>query len=509
MISLILIFASFVTLTLGLYAFKKREESSSLPFAALMFAATLHTLGYAFELLATDKLTAIMWLNIEYAGIAFLPVILLWFSYANVNEDRLFDKLVMLFYFTVSLTTFFLVQTNGTHYFYYKEIIFVAENTLSLVRGPWFYVQSVSVVTSMIIMIINTLKMYKNSVLYYRTRAISILLSVSIPLILCILVAFDVPPKNIDIFPFMYVLMGVIWFIDFLKFGMFDIMPVTYKKVFENISEGVVVLDNNDYLVNFNLAAYDVFKTEVKLLIGLDIKTILELIVPLNNSDYTGQIFEIRSRNKMKIYHLKSTELYDNHENYKGRIMVFNNVTKEIEASRILQSLATKDALTGLSNRRHFFDRCRAKIEQARLEGIRISFVMMDLDHFKLVNDTYGHAVGDDILKEVSHLCDDMLRPSDIMGRYGGEEFTILLYDTSLSETHLIIERMRDKISNHQFISDLNTIRLTVSFGVYRPNLLEEDDMSSILKKADKSLYQAKNEGRDRVVVYSDYAKIR
>jgi len=498
-----LLFAACVTLTLGLYAFKERENQDSLPFAALMFAASIHTFGYAFELLVTGPY-AIMWLNIEYAGIAFLPVLILWFTYTNANEVDKGQKLILLFSFALSLTTFFMVQTNEFHHFYYRQIIIHTNNRLELIKGPWFYVQAVSLGFSMLIFLRSAIKMYRTSVANYKKRAKSMLVSLLISGVACLFFVFGYLPGDIDVFPFLYGLMGVVWFMDFLRDGVFDIMPISYKSVFENISEGVIVIDKNNTIVNFNLAAYDVFKSEKKLKSGMFISDILEVIVPVHHTGYSGQVFEIRSRNKKKIYQMKSTALYDASQDHKGKILVFGEITKEVEASRILTSLATQDSLTGLSNRRHFFDRCKDKIEEAKVSGIRISFVMMDIDFFKQINDKYGHVVGDAILKEVSDISKDLLRPSDIMGRYGGEEFAILIYDISLAETHMIIERMRNMIENHNFIGEDHEIKLTVSFGVHRPNLLEEDDMNVILKKADKSLYQAKDQGRNRMVLYNE-----
>lgn len=511
MLALFLIFASFVTLTIGIFAFNKRDETTSLPFAAIMFAATIHTFGYAFELLSKTRETLLMWLNIEYVGVAFFPVLLIWFCYSNFDEEKKRHTVTILSFFTISLTTFFLVQTNNYHHFYYSQIIIHQSDQLILetIKGPWYYVQGLSIFVTLFILFISTLKMYKHSIDIYRRKAKGVLISLVIFVVGVLSTALNLIPSTLDVFPLLYVIIGIIWFSTYLGNGVFDLMPITYKKIFDNISEGVMVLDKNDHLAHFNMAAYDVFKSEVRLIRGLPISKVLDNIFVIPHNDYTGKVFEVRFRNKIKIYHLKSTDLYGQKGYYNGKILVFNDITKEVEAGRVLKALATQDALTGLSNRRHFFDRCHDKIEHARIEGKKISFVLMDLDHFKTINDTYGHTVGDVVLKEVSKLCQKTLREYDIMGRYGGEEFAILLYDTSLHETHMIIERMRDTIQSHTFDCDGNTIKLTVSFGVHRPNLLDEDDMSVILKKADKSLYQAKHEGRNRVVYYTDYVDIR
>ncbi|MBI9015180.1 MAG: diguanylate cyclase [Clostridiales bacterium] len=507
-IFLFLILTSFITLSIGGYAFFRKHESSALPFAALMFAVSIHAFGYALEHIVINQDVMLYLLKFEYIGIAFFPLLIVWFTIAIKNEEKRQDSLLLIVFFAFSLTTFFLVQTNDFHHLYFNEVnILFGEKRLylELIRGSWFYVQAVVLICALVFMLQNSLKMYRKSTGYYKVKAKSILIAICFPIVIGVVLTLEVLPSPVDFFPMTYASIGIIWFLDFQKHGIFQMMPVTYKKIFEEVSEGVVVVDKDNLIVNYNLAAFDVFKEEVKLMNGLNIKPILEKLSFIENDDYIGKVFEVRYRNRFKIYQLKNTDMYDPKQAYQGKIIVINDITKEIDAGRVLKTLATQDSLTGISNRRHFFDRCKEKIEQARIEHKSVSCVLMDIDHFKLVNDTHGHLVGDNILKEVSHICYETLRPYDLMGRYGGEEFAILLYDTSLTDSHQIIERMRSEISAHHFFNDEGeVINITVSFGIHQPNLLVEDDMSIILRKADKSLYQAKNEGRDRIIFYSE-----
>lgn len=507
-IFLFLILTTFITLSIGGYAFFRKYESSALPFAALMFAVSIHAFGYALEHIVKSQDVMRYLLKFEYIGISFFPVLIVWFTIVIKNEEKRQDSLLLIMLFAISLTTFFLVQTNDFHHLYFKEVNILSGEKrlyLELIKGSWFYVQAGVLIFALLFMLQNSLRMYKNSTGYYKIKAKNILVAMYLPIIIGIVLTLEVIPNTVDLFPMTYASMGIIWFLDFQKHGIFQLMPVTYKKIFEEVSEGVVVVDKDNLIVNFNLAAFDVFKEKVKLMNGLNIKPILEELNFVENEDYIGKVFEIRYKNRFKVYQLKNTDMYDPKQKYQGKIIVINDITKEIDAGRVLKTLATQDSLTGISNRRHFFDRCRSKIEEARLENKTISCVLMDIDHFKVVNDTHGHLVGDNILKEVSRICHETLRPYDLMGRYGGEEFAILLYDTSLADSHQIIERMRSKISTHHFINDEGeVINITVSFGIHKPNLLIEDDMSIILRKADKSLYQAKSEGRDRIIFYSE-----
>ena len=167
---------------------------------------------------------------------------------------------------------------------------------------------------------------------------------------------------------------------------------------------------------------------------------------------------------------------------------------------------ATLDALTGFYNRRQLEERIKQEISNARRQKAPLCGIMTDIDFFKGVNDTYGHAVGDLVLKTVAKIIRSQLREYDIAGRYGGEEFSILLPFTKIKEAQMVAERLRKTIEEKAIdISKVNPdcgikeIKVTLSLGIYE--MKESDNDEDLLKKADKALYQAKNTGRNKVVV--------
>lgn len=169
---------------------------------------------------------------------------------------------------------------------------------------------------------------------------------------------------------------------------------------------------------------------------------------------------------------------------------------------------ATMDALTGLNNRRQFENRLKQEISTAQRKTSPLCCIMLDIDYFKSINDSYGHSVGDKVLKDISKIIVDELRVSDIAARYGGEEFVILLPSTGLEEASQVAERLRSAVSLTKFdisemeIKDVKTLTTSISVGVsaYSPDF---SDNSILYKNADKALYKAKQTGRDRVVVYN------
>lgn len=160
---------------------------------------------------------------------------------------------------------------------------------------------------------------------------------------------------------------------------------------------------------------------------------------------------------------------------------------------------ATTDELTGLANRPHFFELAEKELQRARRSGAGLWVVMMDVDHFKRFNDTYGHAVGDHVLAHVADLCRQSLREVDLIGRYGGEEFAMVFPDTGV-EARVVAERLRETIAGTPLLTEGQALTVTVSLGLSRWSP-EEPALEAVLKRADAALYQAKAEGRNRVVV--------
>jgi len=160
-----------------------------------------------------------------------------------------------------------------------------------------------------------------------------------------------------------------------------------------------------------------------------------------------------------------------------------------------LQVLATRDSLTGCLNRRSFFERFEECFDTARRYGHEVACIMADVDHFKSVNDRYGHAVGDEVLREVSGILMQTVRSSDFVGRYGGEEFCILLPHTDLEEAAQTAERCREAIE----LLDCSGVSVTASFGVSSVEA-GRGQPQDLIDRADISLYSAKGDGRNRII---------
>lgn len=184
----------------------------------------------------------------------------------------------------------------------------------------------------------------------------------------------------------------------------------------------------------------------------------------------------------------------------KAVLLSLNDVSERKKMEAELFHQANTDALTGLSNRRHFMILAEQEVRRAQRFGRDLSVIMMDLDHFKRVNDTYGHATGDLVLETLCQSALESLRESDIMGRLGGEEFAILLPETSLEAACEVASRILTHVAETPIPTPNGDIHCTTSLGV-SCLLSSEETIDDILHRSDEALYRAKNAGRNRYEV--------
>ena len=167
---------------------------------------------------------------------------------------------------------------------------------------------------------------------------------------------------------------------------------------------------------------------------------------------------------------------------------------------RRIQEMAVTDALTGVFNRRHFFEQLTSEWERFDRYDSILSVIMADIDHFKKINDTWGHPCGDVVLAQTAKILKSHLRKVDTVARYGGEEFVILLPETSSQDAALVAERMRADIASHDFMWDGKPVRATISLGVSDATEEGATEPDFLMRNADQKLYRAKEAGRNQVV---------
>lgn len=175
------------------------------------------------------------------------------------------------------------------------------------------------------------------------------------------------------------------------------------------------------------------------------------------------------------------------------------------ETKAQLNFYATIDPLTNIFNRRHFLELSERKIRRTQPSNGNVSFLLFDIDHFKKINDAHGHIIGDQILQGIARICTKNLRVDDILGRFGGEEFVILLPETRLEDARNIAERLRHLIANTPIETEIGPLNTTISIGVALMERTNSVTIDQLLSRADRAMYLAKQSGRNQVIIWEEH----
>lgn len=182
-----------------------------------------------------------------------------------------------------------------------------------------------------------------------------------------------------------------------------------------------------------------------------------------------------------------------------GRMLIYSDVTDIVRNAEEMQRLATVDGMTGIYNRRHFLELADREWNRARRYGRAVSFLMIDIDHFKAINDELGHEIGDRMIVHLASLARSCKRDCDVLARIGGEEFAILLPETTMEQALAVAERLRHHVAGMPLVEVPKPFCATVSIGVATASS-DTTGVSDLMKAADQALYSAKRGGRNRVV---------
>ena len=205
----------------------------------------------------------------------------------------------------------------------------------------------------------------------------------------------------------------------------------------------------------------------------------------------------------LQVVHQVETAKRDAEINYLKTIELKREIEERKSAQAILEKLASIDALTGVLNRREFFIQGEREVEQALQKGQSLTVILFDLDHFKQINDTHGHAIGDQFLIHTTKTMRESLRQGEIIGRYGGDEFVILLPGSNRIQGQQIAERLWEKLASQPVATQKGDLFVTLSLGIAELSQESDSTLQTLLAHADQALYKAKRAGRNQMAIYS------
>ncbi|WP_303870917.1 histidine kinase N-terminal 7TM domain-containing protein [Acetobacterium wieringae] len=476
-LSTILVVSSMVLIVLGIVGFRHRGISGVKAITLLMFAMAIHSFAYGMELMSSDWETMYQWIRVEYLGVSFYPILILWFAREYAGERRFANNYVMGIVLAICTATLFLVQTNAMHGLYYAQMGVDGSIGFPIVvtqKGQWYMVQVGALYFAMIYALVVLTGQIINTRGVTRRRAILVFTGMLVPMIAstCYLLGWGI--GEIDLIPFSFIFLSVLVASGIYRYDILFLSEVTHEMIFNTIGEGVIVVDSEGYILKMNRAMQSLFGILGQLKIG----------EPINRYMVLAHILESNASQTVamgdKHYQIRLNAIGKHH----GTIVVFTDVTEITEAKKQVEILAITDHLTQLYNRHHFVQR----FNQLEKAGV---VMLLDIDHFKLVNDQYGHQAGDTVLCELADCLSEHFYDG-VICRYGGEEFAVLIEGESLENARNQGETFRAAFQSRQ-----TDFPCTVSIGLCWYN---KEDYSKTMNLVDKLLYQAKNAGRNAVV---------
>ncbi len=490
----ILLFSSLATMGLSVYsALFQRTTPLSTVFSLFMASITVYCLGYALEISSGTLERILFWTRIEYLGLTTIPAFWIIMALQYADGRKRFPVKVAVPLLCLSAAILAVHYTNDFHHLYYVSTSLNTEGPFPVIeieRGPWYYVQVAYVLSSIVFGALMFFRVWFASASSTRPQAALMLVGALCPGISSIFYLTGLTPYGMDTTPFALVVTGLACALGLFRFKFLDLVPVAVNSVFRDMRDAVVILDRDGRVAQFNKRAEDALRETQGLRVGLP--------VPDEIRRESGDI-TLRAKGEPRHYDLRESPVHDERGRAVGAMIVLVDITDRVRMLEEMRALAVTDELTGLCNRRQFMERATIEIERARRTGKSVSAIAVDLDHFKAINDGYGHAAGDEVLKASSAVWKAMLRPVDVLGRCGGEEFGILLPETPLETAAAVAERLREAIARNSIESGGRSIRVTASFGVACSTEGDGASPDGLLSRADAALYEAKAEGRDRV----------
>lgn len=464
------------------------------------------------------------WLEATYVGVVTIPTAFFAFTLRYTERDYWFTRRWLALFPIEPILTLLLLWTDSYHGLFFGGV--PRDGNPLLNGGPWFWINVFYSYGLMLVSVFLLVQAYRRSIHIYKGQVRVILVGALLPWVVNALMFVGLNPlPGLDLTPIAFTLTGLAFSYGARNYRLLDIIPVARDTLIEKMTDGVIVLDARDRLVDINPTGQWMLRAGDPPPIGQPIEPLLahwQNLVERFREIREGQ-FEVQiQKNPPFFVDLLIAPLHDEAGFYTGRLLVLRDISRlkhteqkmrqaneelldridQIEQLRTqLQEQAIRDGLTGLYNRRYLEETLKRELARAERQGVPLPLLMLDIDHFKEFNDTHGHSVGDMVLQHLAGLLDEMTRRGDIVCRYGGEEFVVVMPGAGVEQAAQRGEEVCRSLEK-AFVVHLEThLRVTISAGV-AAYPIHATTASELLQRADQALYAAKHWGRNRVAVY-------
>lgn len=527
LIAIFLLISALLTGIASIIAWRRSVPGSS-ALSLLLLSMTIWSAFYSLNWLPVPVTLKFLVPNITYIGVVAIPALFLVFTLLFTNHGEWSNRRLLLALSVEPAITTMLIWTNQHHHLVFRSVSLLDHNNfalLQLVHGPWY---SINLVYSYIVIlagfgVLLYGMMHSSPLLKNQYRMI--LLAALIPWALSMYSEYSMETGYFDYTPITFGLSGILFAYSFIRNRFLNIIPVARSRIIESMSDGVLVVDAQNRIVDINPAMENFLNREPTSFLGKPASEALQIWMDQNEPLTSGK----ENRTELRIpttpsryLDLRVTPLYDDYQQLTGRLMVFRDVTdrKQVEkklryANDRLQSQlieigllqselraqAIRDPLTDLFNRRYLDETLDRELARAAREDYPVCVIMMDIDHFKKMNDTYGHEAGDLVLKALAKTLSTRNRRGDFTCRFGGEEFVMVMPNIELDTAYRRAEDLRKALNALYVPYGRHQLAITISMGIacYPSN---GEDRESILRAADRAMYAAKRAGRDHILTY-------
>jgi len=487
-------------LIVGIYA---RSAPKSLYFALLTLAIFMFNMGFVFEMTSSSYSTAYIATQVQYLGGPFIAPLALLFvcEYCGLQLKRINVLLLLIIPCVVSL----LVITWPINGIYYKDVVFLTDGPLPrIIVTPTHFYHAYMVYNAILPIIANGILIYNYPRMdkTLKKQSVTIMIATILPLFAVVFILLlNIVGLNFDPTPIFLGITCPIFGYSFLKLGLYRVAPIAREQIVETMHDGLIIIDSHGGFVDANIAAKNILPRLAKAGAGTKIKEIDEIAWICESADKRNNEFSVPQQGGgYKHYKLSETQITTANK-VLGRCIMFFDITQTKQLLVEVSSLAERDPLTGLINRRTFFNNGELLFGNLSRAGDSSCMMMIDIDSFKIVNDSYGHLKGDEVLKAVGELLSTRFRSTDLIARYGGEEFCAFLPHIAIQNATELAEKVRVHAHELEFSANGSTFRISVSIGIAASDPARHSSFEMLISDADAALYSAKNDGRNRVRV--------
>jgi diguanylate cyclase (GGDEF)-like protein len=446
--------------------------------------------------------TSLFLWNLGHIGVTSVPLAMAVFTLSYIGYGHLLTRGRLVMLSILPVATLLCAWTNDWHGWYWRNLWVdssVPFPMLAETHGPFLWIYSAYGILLILTTIAILLRKLSERSQPTRRQIYLVLVAMVLPMLGHMVYMAELTPlTNMDMTPLMFNISGFVLMYAFMRERLFELTPVSVHEIYRSLEDAIFVIDDEGRVQDMNKAARSLLLTTADRSIGVLLPELLPEAGFLLNEAHGDVNGEVSLHGHY--YDVRMTLLHSVGGRFSGRMLVWRDVTERKQLESELRRLSVTDALTGLYNRRYFRHRGEDEIKHAQRYGRPLSMIMLDIDYFKDVNDSFGHDAGDRVLVALAALLTSELRETDCIGRIGGEEFALLLPETDEAAAHELCQRVLKAVAAMSVsIVDGRTIGITVSAGMAT---LEagEIGISQFMRRTDGAMYQAKNEGRNRLV---------